>query len=508
MPLHRTNIFDNPECIVPENFTLRFLILLLFCLVAFAVAPGSLFAQTVPPKTYEGIWLGALKLPSISLRVVANIVRKPDGAYTVTLDSPDQGAHGIPVDAATFANNMVRIEVKALHAVFEGRSDADLTAIVGAFTQNGNTLPLTLKRVDKVPGLNRPQEPQHPYPYDEEDVTYKNEGANVTLAGTLTKPKTGGPFPVVLLITGSGPQDRDETLLGHKPFLVLADYLTRRGLAVLRVDDRGVAKSTGDFATATSADFATDVLAGVNYLKTRKDVNPAQIGLIGHSEGGLIAPLVATQSNDVAFIVLMAGPGLTGEEILLKQSALINRASGATDEIIARTNAQNARLYGIVVKEKDNAAARKALDASWKEMKAGLTDADKKDPALSDAAMQAQFAQITSPWFRYFLTYDPRPTLQKVACPVLAINGALDLQVPPAEDLAAIETALKAGGNKDYTTRLLPKLNHLFQTSVTGSPSEYLVIEETIAPLALATMGDWIVQHTLAKKSPDKPTAP
>lgn len=230
----------------------------------------------------------------------------------------------------------MRIEIKAIFGVYHGKMRDDNT-ITGEWQQGQTSLPLIMKRTDKAPEApRRPQEPQKPFPYKEEEAAYDNLKAGIKLAGTLTLPKTGGPFPAVVLITGSGPQDRDEALLGHRPFLVLADYLTRQGIAVLRYDDRGVGKSTGEFAKATSADFATDVLAGVEYLKTRQEINPKQIGLIGHSEGGLIAPMVATRSSDVAFMVLMAGPGISGEEILYLQGALIARANGTAETAIAK----------------------------------------------------------------------------------------------------------------------------------------------------------------------------
>jgi pimeloyl-ACP methyl ester carboxylesterase len=338
--------------------------------------------------------------------------------------------------------------------------------------------------------LNRPQEPKKPYPYDEEEVGYENKRDGVKLAGTLTLPRGKGPFPATLLITGSGPQDRNESLLGHKPFLVLADYLTRQGIVVLRVDDRGVGGSTGSVPDSTTENFAADVTAGIEFLKTRKEIDPKQIGLIGHSEGGLIAPMVAAQNGDVAFIVLMAGTGLTGEEILYLQGALILKAGGASAEQLAKQRATQEGMFKILKEEKDPATAEKRLH---EELSRNLTEEAKKK---SEQAIAAQIKRANTPWFRYFLTLDPRPALRKVKCPVLALNGENDLQVPATENLREIEAALKAGGNKDVTIVSLPKLNHLFQTSETGSMSEYAKIEETIAPVALKTIGDWILKRT------------
>jgi pimeloyl-ACP methyl ester carboxylesterase len=351
-------------------------------------------------------------------------------------------------------------------------------------------------------GQSRPQEPKPPFPYDEEEVVYNNEKDRVQLAGTLTLPRTKGPFPAVLLITGSGPQDRNESVMGHKPFLVLADHLTRLGIAVLRVDDRGTGKSTGKFIEATSEDFAADALAGVEYLKSRKEIAPRRIGLIGHSEGGLIAPMLAVRSTDIAFIVMMAGPGLTGEEIITRQTRLISQAGGVSDELIAQNRDVQQRIFAIVKQEKDSVVAEKRIREEIKtfrelagKIQAGSTEEQQKAVNLIAVAIESQAKLVVTPWFRFFLTYDPRTALTKVRCPVLAINGEKDLQVPAEENLAAIRQALEAGGNKDYEAINLPNLNHLFQTCRTGAISEYMQIEETISPSALETISKWILKH-------------
>jgi hypothetical protein len=459
---------------------------------------------TFPQQGLEGIWQGVLKVQGLELRIVFKISKTPEGKLTATLDSPDQGATGIPVSEVIFENGNVKIEVKSIFGVFNGKLESDQTTITGEWKQGAAALPLVLKKTDKAPEPpRRPQEPQKPYPYHEEEVVYDNRQAGIKLAGTLTLPKSGEPFPAVILITGSGPQNRDEALLGHRPFLILADALTRRGVAVLRFDDRGVGKSTGEFAKATSVDFAADVVAGIEYLKTRREINPKQIGLIGHSEGGLIAPMVAAQSPDVAFIIMMAGPGITGEEILDLQGALIAKANGASDAVIAKNRDLQKKMFAVVKAEKDDAVAEKKLRPIWTEALHALTDEEKKalefSGANTDSLFQIQIKQLLSPWFRYFLFYDPQPTLKKVKCPVLAINGEKDLQVPPKENLSAIEKALQAGGNRNFTVTELPGLNHLFQTATTGSPAEYAKIEETISPIALQAMGDWILTQMKSK---------
>jgi len=455
--------------------------------------------QVTSEINIEGIREGKLKVPGAELRIVFNISKNPDGILTATLDSPDQGATGIPVEEVVFKDNTLRLEVKSVGAVFEGKVSEDFLVIEGELKQSGGAFPLTVKRVDKAVEILRPQEPKKPYPYIEEEAIYENKKAGITLAGTLTLPSEKGPFPAVLLITGSGPQDRNETIYGHYPFMVLADYLTRQGIAVLRVDDRGVGESTGDFSLATSEDFASDVLAGIEYLKTRKEINPEQIGLIGHSEGGLIAPMVAIKSPDVAFIILMAGTGLTGEEILYLQGALISRAMGISEEDITKNRQFNEKIFSLIKDEKDVKIIEEKLHqmfmADWTE----LNEEEKNKIGDPEVFLEVQLQSLLSPWLKFFLTYDPRPTLSKVKCPVLAINGEKDLQVPPKENLSAIEAALVAGDNKNFTIKEIPNLNHLFQTTQTGLPSEYAKIEETISPVALKIVGDWILEQTEIK---------
>jgi fermentation-respiration switch protein FrsA (DUF1100 family) len=427
--------------------------------------------------------MGTIELGGgIKVRVVFHIVNTENG-LTATLDSPDQGMKGLPATKVTRDGATVKIDIEKIGGTFEGQVAADSNSIVGTFTQGGPT-PLVLHRLkdESEIELRRPQNPTKPYPYHDEDVTYDNKIQNVTLAATLTIPQGKGPFPAVVLITGSGPQDRDESLLGHKPFLVLSDYLTRHGIAVLRADDRGTAKSTGNFATATTADFATDTEAGINYLKTRPEVDTHKIGLIGHSEGGIIAPMIAARNPDVAFIVMMAGSGVPGDEILVAQVEAIAESSGKTHDEAVKAGAKQREILTLVKTEKDPAKLEKDLKEK-----------------LADEGMEAQLGieikALTSPWFRYFMSYDPATALRKVTCPVLVLNGEKDKQVPPAQNLPAIRKALEQAGNKHFEIDELPSLNHLFQTAKTGSPSEYAQIEETIAPVALDKMSTWILKQ-------------
>lgn len=423
-----------------------------------------------------------MNVQGTQLRLVFHI-NKSDTGYTSTMDSPDQGAHGIPVTATDFESSILTISMPNLGIEYEGTLGADYI-VNGNFKQAGQSFPLSLSKSEKSEKLNRPQEPIKPYPYHEESVSFENKDAGIKLSGTLTLPEKAGVFPAVILISGSGPQNRDEEVMGHKPFLVLSDYLTKKGLAVLRFDDRGVGASTGDFKVATSVDFSKDVEAGIQFLKTRKDIDEEKIGLIGHSEGGLIASLVASTSKDVSFIVLLAGTGVSGDQILLSQQKLIGSASGIDQNVLKKAEALNKGAFEIVKKSKDDS-----------ELKVDLIDYLKKN-GIPDNGIASTVDQLTSPWMKYFIQYDPSSALESVKCPVLALNGEKDLQVSPKENLEAIEKSLIKGGNKKVTVKELPGLNHLFQESKTGLPTEYATIEQTFSPAALVEISNWIGEQT------------
>jgi len=435
----------------------------------------------------EGVWQGALEGHGMRLRLQLHVTHDDKRQLVAALDSPDQGINGLPATKVSQKDAAFHFEIPVVSGVYDGTLNAAKTIIAGGWTQSGVEQKLEFRRSDKLLELVRPQNPVKPYPYKEEEVTLANAKANVTLAGTLTLPPGPGPFPAAILLSGSGPHDRDESLAGHRPFLVLADRLTRKGIAVLRFDKRGNGKSTGDYAKATTEDFAGDADAALAFLKTRKEIDARKIGLIGHSEGGLIAPIVAARSSDVAWIVLLAGPALKGEDILLLQSELILKAAGVGEGEVSRTLAFDKQTYALVRLEKDPAALEAKLN--------DLVHSTSTGAALSPAAVQSQVRLLVSPWFRYYLDYDPVPALQKTMCPVLALNGEKDLQVPPKENLAKIQKALQDGGNKDFQTTELPGLNHLFQHGPTGSPTEYGGIEETMAPEALNAVSDWVLKH-------------
>jgi len=444
--------------------------------------PVELDLTRVKSSPLDGAWAGTLDFGATKLRLILHLTSGPQGLIA-SLQSPDQGDAVIPASSVKLDMSGLVFEAAQVGARFEGKLNASLGSISGTFTQGGRSAPLELKRVKDAAELRppRPQNPSKPYPYREEEVRYPNWQANIRLAATLTIPEGQGPFPAVLLITGSGPQDRDETIAGHQPFLVLSDYLTRKGIAVLRADDRGIGKSGGNFRSATTADFATDAEAGVAFLKTRSEVNPKKIGLVGHSEGGTIAPMVAARNHDVAFIAMLAGTGVPGDDIIVEQLRLIAMADGATREQADKLAAQQRKVTTLVKSEPN-------LDVLTPKLRELLKD----KPAVE---INPLIAELTSAWYRFFLTFDPAGALAKVACPVLALNGEKDLQVPPGLNLPAIRKALEAGHNPNYGVVEMPGLNHMFQTARTGSPTEYGQIEETMAPKAMEMIGSWILKQ-------------
>jgi len=455
-----------------------------------APVPVSPKIEPTGPNDITGDWNGKLKVSGLQLRLVFHI-SKTENAYSATMDSPDQGANGLPMSKAKFENNTLTVEMASAGIEYVGKLDSG--KVTGTFKQGGQSFPMVLTRaaIEKVE-VKRPQEPVKPYPYYSEDVTFTNAKANITLAGTLTLPKKVGKFPVVVMITGSGAQNRDEELMGHKPFLVIADYLTRNGIGVLRVDDRGSFASKGDFKTATTNDFATDVEAAVDYLKTRKEIDLKHIGLIGHSEGGIIAPIVAARNKSVSFIVMMAGTAIPGSELLIRQQELIGRASGLKESDLKTTKELNTEIYKMVDKISNTDTLKAKITNYIIAKSKELPELKISDGKTVNDIMELQLSQLITPWMLNFIRYNPAPTLEKVKCPVLAINGSKDLQVPADINLPAIEKALKKGGNNRFKTKELPGLNHLFQECKTGLPAEYAEIEQTISPVALGEMTSWI----------------
>lgn len=454
------------------------LLITTFCGVA---APAQ--AEEV---SLDGAWLGTLRVGGIELRIAFHVTQDDD-KFSATMDSLDQGAKGIPVDQVTVQNKKIIFNVKVIAGHYDGVLNDDDETIDGSWTQGGQLFPLNLKRVDQLPDTVRPQDPKPPFPYDDEEVAIENKTAGVKLAGTLTLPRGAGPFPAVVMITGSGAQDRNEELMNHRPFLVIADYLTRRGVAVLRCDDRGVGGSTGD------------VCAQMVFLQEHARIDAKRIGLIGHSEGGLIAPITASQHDDTAFIVVLAGMGVNGRETVISQQQAMLKKMNISPALLEASNKTDVQTLDMLVNEPNDAAAVAQMQKIEDDMTASLDEVgraelgalEKKMGMTQEMKMSLRRKMVT-PWFRSLMAIDPAVYLKKVKCPVLALNGELDIQVLPELHLPAIEKALKAGGNNHVTLIEFKGLNHLFQTAETGLIGEYARINETFSPKVLKTMGDWI----------------
>ncbi|MDG2128173.1 MAG: alpha/beta fold hydrolase [Fuerstiella sp.] len=447
------------------------------------------------------VWTGEMKTLFQKLSMRIRVYQRDDGTETVYLDSVTQKAGGFKAQRTAEGNEWT-IDVDSLDGSFKGTINKEKSEVKGKWTQGGVSLDLTLtpdtsemNEIVKAP--SRPQTPKPPFPYLVEDVTFTNETDDVRLAGTLTVPKTAAPCPAAILISGSGPQDRDESLLDHKPFLIIADHLSRHGIAVLRFDDRGTGASTGAFQTATSEDFSRDAEAAFEYLSSDPRANERATGLIGHSEGGIIAPMVAGRRTDVAFAILLAGPGVNGREILLSQGQLILKAQGVTDEaaLKAQRDTQVALIDTV-----DNAPADATHDELVNSAMLILADvlpAEALQEKTLKSTVSAGIERLNSQWCRFFLTHQPGPVLEKLKCPVLALNGEKDVQVDPRLNLPAIREALTKGGNTRFETVELPSLNHLFQTCSTGAVSEYQTIEQTVSPMTLKKITDWIHQNAV-----------
>ncbi|HEY6478077.1 MAG TPA: alpha/beta fold hydrolase, partial [Polyangia bacterium] len=414
-------------------------------------------------------------------------IRHAATGWVATVDSVDQHVQDIPVDTVTVAGGDLKLTLPRINGSYAGRIAGD--KMTGSWTQNGQSWPLDLTKTDHPPATAaRPQEPKRPLPYREIDLLVENRAAGATLACTLTEPPGDGPFGAVVMATGSGPQNRDEALMGHRPFFVLSDAITRAGVAVLRCDDRGVGRSTGTYGTATTLDFVDDALAEVAALRTRPEIARAHVGILGHSEGGEIAAIAAAKSKDVAFIVMLAGPGVPGDETLDLQRGWAERAAGATDQAVVDSKAHWDQAFVILKSNKETGIAERELRALYD----GLAAADRAE--LEKAGGFAPLArQLLSPWMRGFIALDPRPYLARVKVPVLALNGALDRQVLPRENLSEMKKALRR--DADVTVREIPGLNHLFQTATTGAVVEYAQIDETMSPAVLTLVSDWIARH-------------
>lgn len=449
----------------------------------FALAAAAVLAiSPAHAENAQGYWTGSI---ANALKVIVQFSQAPDGRWEATLTVPQQGME-TKVDKLVVADDKVSFALVALNAGFAATWSEQEKAWTGTWSQGGQTAPLNLTRTDAQ--ALKPKRPQEEAiaartpSYSSQDVSFANDAAKVTLAGTFTIPPGKGPFPAVVLIHGSGPLGRDQDVFDHKLFLVLADHLSRQGIAVLRYDKRGIGKSTGTYKGATSLDLAGDVEAALRFLRSRAEVSPRHIGIIGHSEGGLIAPMVASRDPALGFVVMLAGPGVRGELLMVEQLALGAKANGAPDTVVAAERALNQAMFAALVSAPD-------IEAANNRAKLFLEESERKG-AMPPGAAKEKLKHFSTPWFHTFLRHEPAPFLQATRQPILVLNGERDLQVPSSMDLAAIRSALK--DNPRAVVKELPQLNHLFQTARTGSTAEYFTIEETMAPIVLTTVSDWI----------------
>jgi pimeloyl-ACP methyl ester carboxylesterase len=439
-----------------------------------------------------GHWQGTLAVGPTTLRIALHVRSDGDGTLTATLDSPDQNVKGIPIKQIVLDAETVRFESSIAHASFVGTLKGNV--MEGQFTQ-GSTLPLTLTRIDQVHLPARPQEPRPPYPYRVEEVQLSSNG--VGLAGTFTIPEGRGPHAAVVLVAGSGAQDRDAAFAAHKPFLVLADALTRRGIAVLRMDDRGVGGSEGNAKDLTEDAAAADVLAAITYLKSRPEVNAIRLGVAGHREGGFIAAVATTRSVDIRFLIELSAPGLPGDEVLFSQSEAVAKTAGMSAEWIAQQHAIQTLVFKAIRNEADPTRAVRLLNADFQNYKDNASAQQRAALELAriEDTLERRFAAVSTPELRAAILSNPAEALKRVRVPVLVLHGARDAQMPAATNLPAIVAALASGGNHDITAVVLPGLNHWFQTCQTCLYWEAGQLEETISPEALRVIGDWIARR-------------
>lgn len=456
---------------------------------------GCLQAQ----ENIAGTWEGKLNAGAVSLRIIFHINGQA-GAYTATMDSPDQGAKGIPVGRVSRANDSLLLEVAAIGGKLSGKLASD-TTFNGQWTQGGASLPLDLKKLgvgQSVAELKRPQTPKPPFPYESSDVVYYNKDRSIQYGATVTKPRGAGPFPALLLITGSGQQNRDEEIFGHKPFAIIADYLTRKGYLVLRVDDRGVGQTTGDVKSATTKNFADDAMVGLDYLKTLSDVDKTKIGLLGHSEGGMIAEMVAAQQKDIAFVVLLAAPGEPIIDLMTEQSRAVLQSSSMSQQQLESYLALRKSLSSAVSLVESDSAAHAAATTVVNDWLAKTP----KDVALASTGIANDSSKqdfvnkavemLYKPWWQFFFRYQPDVYVRKMNAKVLALNGDKDIQVFSKTNLPALKASLQKSPSKNFEVVELKGLNHLFQHCTKCTVAEYAELEETFAPEALQTIGTWL----------------
>ena len=461
------------------------------CILWVCVLTCSVFSQDEPR-----LYTGEIAVPALGQMGMTLGVSESDKGSFLLLSIPMQGIDNMPLTAMYTSDGSLTASIEQAGLVFTVQENADFTELLGKMEQAGLTFPISFTRVTEVPTLSRPQNPIEPYPYLSREISTLHPDGHV-LAGTLTVPNGEGPFACAVLISGSGQQDRNETLMGHQPFLVLSDYLTRHGIAVLRYDDRGVGGSTmentDDLRNATSEDFASDAMVMIRAARLHSDINPRLVGVVGHSEGGLIGPMVAEEDGKLGFVVMLAGPGVPGYELLPLQQAMILESIGVEQELIDNTVNASMSLYELMMggasEEQLREQVYEVAQIQFEAMGLSMPEAE------FDEMVEEAFQETANPWLQFFLFYDPAPVLAKLTCPVLAMNGTLDVQVSSRQNLPSIEKAIRRAGG-DITIVELEGLNHLFQPATTGAVSEYMTIETTFDPAALEILSNWILENT------------
>ncbi|MDR2426421.1 MAG: alpha/beta hydrolase [Endomicrobium sp.] len=461
---------------------------IIFILISACFLVLNVFAADLPD--ISGKWYGQLKEHGVYLKIALNI-KKNENVYHASLDSLLQNTYNIAVSTFSFDNQAVNFTITDLVIEYKGTLEKNGN-IKGIFRQHGQDFNVTFSKTQ----IGRPQEPAKPYPYIEEKIVFEDKKSGIKIDGTLTLPHAKGSFPAVILISGNGPQNRDGEIFGHKPFLVIADYLTNNGIAVLRYDDIGTAYSSGHFASATIADFAAAAESALAYLKNRKEINKKNIGFIAHSEGAASASIIAAQNEDVAFMVFLSACGLPGKDIIVKQYELIGKASKIEKKYFKRDLQINKKATEIVSTAPDIGQLRSLLFNYLGKTFDGFSPSV-IPRGIGKADFMRTYTNIyTTPSMIYFLKYNPTDSLKRVKCPVFAVWGGKDLQVSAKENLKAVKKALKAGDNKDVTLKIFPNLNHLFQECKSGLPEEYSQIEQTFSPEVLSEITDWITLRT------------
>lgn len=467
---------------------------LLLCLTFSMIFFFNTSAGTSSDEIFLGVWKGDIQIAQQNVPVIFKISSSRNHEITATMDSPAQGVTDLPVSKVTINGDQLTLEITVASAVYTGTYDHETHEVAGNWTQAGRKFNLTLtKEVSTSPeaaqaGANTKTS------FLEEHIEFENPSASIKLAGTLTLPKNKQADTAVVLITGSGPQGRDQSFMGHKTFKVLAEYLTEQGIAVLRFDDRGVGKSEGNFFAATSLDFATDVSAAVDYLKQQGKLKFSSIGLIGHSEGGLIAPLVASERDDIAFIVMLAGPGISGREIAESQIERFLSFNGFSEETASAGKSITSALNSVVINNEDRTTLADDLSIAythaWNKLPENAQVALKK--VGGGSLSEARRNELMLPWTKFFLKHDPAIYLSKLDMPILALHGGKDTQMRADRNLAAIQKSLKPETLKISSVQKIEEMNHLFQTANTGLISEYASIKETMSPIVLQTISEWI----------------